>query len=114
MSAYEIPGKRYTFVTAADLTAKRYHAVTLGAGGVNVATAAKAITGVLQTPEEAGRPAQVMVDGITFGVLGGTVAEGDLVEVGADGAFVKATSGVVVGQAVVGGDTGAIGSILLK
>lgn len=117
MAAFQQAWKHITGAPATDMSKKRYTFVNFTAAGdltIDSATAAKSAVGVIQEPNGVGEPAQVMVQGISFVQLGGTVAAGDDVEVGADGKAVKASAGAVVGICVAGGDTGAIGSVLLK
>ena len=115
MGAYEMKFRNLTLVPKTDMAAKRYTAVTVDAAGLGVtATAAGYMVGILQEPNGVGEPAQVTVAGISFAILGGVVATGAAVEVGADGKFVTATTGKTVGICMVGGASGAIGSVLLK
>lgn len=115
MTAYEIPGQRIAFKAGADLTDKVYKALTMDTNGnVVVAGADAVIVGALQREAKSGEPSTVMINGITFGYLGGTVAYGAKVSTDADGNYVTATTGPVVGVCVFGGDAGDLSSILLK
>lgn len=115
IKAYEIPGKSITLVPTDSFEGKRYTLVTVGTNGELVtATAAGNAVGVLQTPGIAGEPCRVMIDGVSFVKLGGTVANGAAVEVGPNGTVVTADTGKVVGIALVGGAANDIGCILIK
>lgn len=115
INAFEQPGLAITMTPATSFADKRYTFVTAGTGGALVAaTAAGTACGVLQTPGIAGEPCKVMVTGVSFVALGGTVAPGDEVEVDAAGKAVKKSAGVSCGICLVGGDAGMTGSILLK
>ena len=110
-----MPFKSITLIPGADLAEKRYHFVTVNAGGKGVVAGAgvKAV-GVLQEPNNIDQPAQVMVSGVSFVKLGGIVAAGDPISIDADGKAVKTvTTATVVGVALVGGAAGAIGSVLI-
>lgn len=113
--AYEMPFKSITLVPKVDMTANRYAFVTVDATGKAViATAAGNAIGALQDPNNIDQPANVMVSGVTFAVADGTIAAGDVIEVGALGKAKKHSSGTVVGIALVGGASGAVVSVLLK
>ncbi len=115
MKAYEMPFKAITLVPSADLTDYRYRLVNVDSDGAAVlATANGNAIGVLQEGAEVGAPANVMVDGISFVTLEGTVNAGDVVQVGTAGAAKAATTGVAVGVCLVGGTDGATGSILIR
>lgn len=115
MGAFEQPWKTLTGVPAVDFATKRYTAVTYDTAGKVVTPAVgKNIIGVIQEPNNVDEPAQVVAQGFSFAIFGGTVATGADVEVGADGTFVTATTGTVVGIAAVGGVAGDIGTVLLK
>lgn len=129
MQAYQMPFKNITIVPKATWAERRYHFVTLDDdGGGIVAAAGKNAIGVAQEPNGIGEPTTVMVQGVSFVVLGGTVEPGDEVSVGTNGVAVKATAQTqatdspfavtpatkVVGICMVGGGEGAIGSVLLK
>ncbi|MNM08211.1 hypothetical protein D3C81_182770 [compost metagenome] len=113
--AFEQSWKNITGNPAIDFKDKRYTFVNYNANGdVIAATAAGTAIGIIQEPNNINEPAQVMVHGVSFVLLGGTVAGGDEVEIGAGGEMVKATTGKVVGICAVGGVSGDIGSVLLK
>lgn len=129
-TAYEYPIRYLTGNPAADFTNKRYTAVKFDANGDIVPCGAgERAIGIIQEPNNVGEPAQVMIEGISFAVLGGTVAPNDEVSVDANGHIVKASTATfsdtgatahtlnttaVIGVCVVGGNAGEIGSILLK
>jgi hypothetical protein len=64
-----------TWETSADLSEKQYKFVTLSSGTVDVAGSAVATCGILQNNPKSGKPAEVMLIGISNVVLGGTVTE---------------------------------------
>ena len=114
MNAYEMPFSRLTLVPAVDFKDKRYTLVTVNAEGKGIsAVAGGAAVGVIQEPNNVNEPAQVITDGVSFVVLGGDVAAGAEVEVGADGKAITLATGKAVGICLVGGAAGDIGSILL-
>lgn len=114
VKAYEQPGRSITLVPDADFSTKRYLFVSPDAThGMAITTAGKMPVGVLQTPGVAGEPCNVMTTGVSFIVLGGTVAVGDLVECDANGAGIKNNTGVARGIALAGGAAGQIGCIQL-
>ena len=119
--AYKQVWKSITGVPAGDLSTKRYHFVKYDANGKIVAAAAgEAAIGVLEEPNKADQPAQVVAQGFMFVVLGGTVAAGAPVMSDAAGKAVAATGATapainhVLGVMHVGGVAGDIGTILLK
>lgn len=115
MSAYTQPWKSITGVPAENFATKRYTAVTFNADGKVVsATADGQAVGIIYEPNNIDEPAQVVAQGFAYCVFGGTVATGDALSVGTGGKLVKATSGVVIGIAAVGGTADSIGTVLLK
>lgn len=115
MVAFEQPKEAITLVPTTDFSEKRYTFGTCDTNGNLVTPAANAVVcGVVQTPGIVGEPCNVMTSGVSFIMLGGTVAAGDAVSTDAAGKAVKASSGAVVGVCLVGGAAGEIGSILLK
>jgi len=115
MVAFEQPRSAITLVPAASMEANRYKFGACNSdGNLVLATAATTPVGVIQTPGIIGEPCNVMTDGVSFIMLGGTVAAGAAVEVGANGLAVTLASGKLAGICLVGGVSGAIGSILLK
>ena len=114
IKAYEMPFNKLTINPAVDFKEKRYTFVTVNAEGNGVTPAAGAAAiGVIQEPNSINEPAQVIVGGVSFIVLGGTVTAGQAVEVGADGKAVAHDQGVKVGICLVGGESGDIGSVLI-
>ena len=115
MPAYEQVWKSITGVPGENFANKRYTFVNLDSSEKLVtASAGEIAIGVIQEPNNVGEPAQVVVHGVSFVQLGGTVAAGAEVEVGADGTAVALATGKAVGICVVGGGAGDIGSVLLK
>ena len=119
--AYEMPFKNITLTkpAALDLSAARYRFVTVDANGdIALAGAGTTPVGVLQQPGEKDKGPMdlpVMVAGISFAELGGTVAIGDDVSIGADGVAIKTVApAVIVGKCMIGGAVGDVGSVLLK
>ena len=115
MKAFEQPRSAITLTPTASMKDNRYKFATIDAdGALVVAGAGVKAVGVLQTPGIAGEPCNVMTEGVSFIVLGGTVASGAEVEIKADGTAITLASGKSNGICLVGGASGAIGSILLK
>lgn len=114
--AYELPKVSITAVAKVDFTDQRYTFGTIDATTQLIAaTAGGDAIGVIQTPGIVGEPCNVMTTGVSFIKLGGTVAAGAKIAVGANGTgIVAATEAVVIGICLVGGALGEIGSILLK
>lgn len=113
--AFKQVWKSITGVPAVDLSAARYKLVNYDTdGNIVLATAAGPAIGVLEEPNKAGQPAQVVAHGFMFVTLGGTVTAGQEMEVGASGAAVVLASGKSIGICAVGGSSGQIGTILLK
>lgn len=105
-----------TLEASADLSTKQYRFVTLSSGQVAVVASAGAdAIGVLSDkPAAAGRPARVVVGGVTKVILGATVAQDAEVQSDANGAGITAASGdYVLGKALEGGDSGDIVAVLL-
>lgn len=102
---------------SADLSAAQFRFVLTNSSGqiAVVASAGGDADGVLDDkPAAAGRPGSVQIFGIAKVVLGGTVTAGDKVQSDAAGAAITAASGDhVLGRALVGGASGALGEILL-
>jgi Uncharacterized conserved protein (DUF2190) len=119
--AYKQVWKSITGVPAGDLSAKRYHFVKYDSNGKIVAAAAgEAAIGVLEEPNKADQPAQVVAQGFMYVELGGTVAAGAAVMADAAGKAVAHTVATapannhVLGILHVGGVAGDIGTVLLK
>lgn len=113
--AFELPNFVVNLPAAADLSANQYQFVKINSSGqaALAASAGEAVIGVLQNKPTSGQVAQIMVQGITKVLCGGTVTAGDLVASDASGkakTAVKATvdstvssaTDAVVGSAVVG------------
>lgn len=112
--AYEIPGFRLgTHKAASDLSAKQYHFVKLDSSG-NVAAIAAATDvplGILQNTPGSLHAADVMTQGVSKLVAGGSLAAAALVGTDADGkgtAYTygaSGTAGVIMGQVLTGNTT---------
>jgi hypothetical protein len=73
------------------------------------------MSGVIIDEVEASKGvAGVVTLGATFAIFGATVAEGEEVEVGADGKFIPLAAGISVGICEVGGGADEIGTIVVK
>ena len=93
---------RGTGVAYADLSTSQFYAVKLTANGMELATAAKAIDGILQDNPLAGKAGCYARDGITKAAISASQAfsVGQLLEVDS-GSTLKATSaGVIVAKAL--------------
>jgi hypothetical protein len=113
--AFEQHWKNITGNPGISFAGKRYTLVNYNAAGdVIAATAAGTTIGVIQEPNNINEPAQVTVHGVSYVILGGTVAAGQEMEVGANGKAVVLASGKSIGICAVGGVLDDIGSILLK
>lgn len=101
---------------ASDLSARQYKAVVLTADGLEVVSTDGPITGFLQDkPSAAGRPGRVRISGVAFARAGAAIAQGDFLEIDADGDVVT-TGGVgsTVAQALeAASDVGAIIPVLI-
>ena len=115
MKAYQQAWKHITVVPAVNFDGKRYTFANVNSDGKGITAAAGEVAiGVIQEPNNIDEPAQVMAQGVSFIILGGTVAAGAQVEVGADGKAIALATGVPVGICLVGGVADDIGSVLLK
>lgn len=115
MTSYEVPGQRVALVAAVDLINSRHRALVVNVdGNVTIAGANAVICGVSQREAKLGEAASVMINGITFGILGAIVAAGANVSTDATGAFVTTVSGPIAGICMLGGPANSLGSILLK
>lgn len=114
MHAYENVRHAFTGNVKSDFTEKLYTFVAIQADQtIDTAAAGGQIMGVAYENPKATQPCRVVDGGYAFIKLGGTVAAGDAIEVGANGTAVKATTGTVVGICAVGGAVGDIGTIRL-
>jgi hypothetical protein len=95
--------KTLTFPAAADLSAKQFYAVNGNqTDGVNVATATKNMTGILQDkPAAAGRAASVAIEGQSKAAITASTAvtAGNLLEVDTGGTFKVLAGGTAVARA---------------
>ena len=107
--AYEADLVRQAFVADTDLEDYQYYAVEMDSDEeiILASDAGDFLFGVLQNePDEAGKTADVALEGITKAVGGASINAGAQVQVGAGGKFVTKTSGCLAGIAVTacGGD----------
>lgn len=94
--------KTLTYPAAADLSAKQFYAVSGDeVNGVNVATAAKNITGILQNKPKINQAASVGTDGQSKAAISANsnVAAGGLLEVDTGGTLKAIASGTAVARA---------------
>lgn len=114
--AFEQDTDTLSRVAGADLSAKQFYFVKqANTGKVSACSVdGEHSIGVLQNNPTANQSATVAFSGITKIKLGGTVAIGDLVSTDTSGRAVTASSGVVLGECVLGGAVNEIGSILLR
>lgn len=115
--AYEIPG--FTLGTrpaGADLTTKQYFFVKLNSSeNAVLAGDGEFAIGALQNKPDSGQAAQIMIDGVTKILCGGSVTGGGPVASDAAGKCVNAAGGdVVLGTALEDGSDGQIISVLLQ
>lgn len=112
--AFEIPGLMHTEVAGADLSADQFCFVKFSSGTIAICAAATDIPiGVLQNTPLSGESAELMLDGISKLIAGGTIAAGGQIGTDASGHAVAYVAGTgttnyVVGtamQAAVSGDT---------
>ena len=111
--AFQIPGFSYTREAGADLSAGQHRFVVVAADGQVdlVGSAGANADGVLQNkPAAAGEEAQIVANGISKVVCGGTVTRGDAVQSDASGDATTASTGdYVLGRAL---ETGADGDTI--
>lgn len=120
--AYEIGAYavKITLVAAADLSAAQYKFVKLDSNGkaAAIAAATDLPIGILQNAPKSGQEAEVLVAGGSKIVLGGNVAAGAVLSPKADGTGVSITTGTdttkhAVGQVLVGGASGEVGTAVI-
>lgn len=121
MSVFDQAWKSVTGIPATDMTDKRYTFVKLNTSGkIVTATAGSAAIGVLYEPNKVDEPAQVVAQGYAFVKLGAALQPGTPVMSDDNGYAVAHTVATapaynyVLGILVVGGNTGDIGTVLLK
>lgn len=93
---------RLTGKAAADLSAKQFFAMLLGSSGINVATAAKAMDGILQDNPKSGQAGCIAYAGVSKCAISASNAltQGSTVlEVDTGGTLKAVASGIVVAQA---------------
>ena len=116
--AYEANLETRSLPVAADLSANQYYAVLVNSSGQAALCGDDGeFYGILQDkPSAAGRVGCVAVRGVSRAVLGGTVAQGALVNVDAAGKIVTVATGDrhAAGVCLVGGGSGDIGSIDIR
>jgi hypothetical protein len=95
MSSFPTPVLISGFVAAADLSAKRYTAVLLGASGVNVAGADEMeFLGFLQNAPASGAQCEIAVNGGgSKAIAAGNITAGDKLTTDASGHLVAITTG---------------------
>lgn len=100
-----------SLVAGADLSAKQYHFVEVGAAGTVVAAGdGTHADGVVNNDPVSGRVAEVAIGGIVKVKCGGVVTRGGPVASNADGKAVNPTTGdIILGTAL---ETGADGAII--
>lgn len=119
--AYEIPGMILPMEAGASLASDQFKLVTLATDGqvdVTGGASTNLPIGILQNkPSAAGQAASVMVSGVSKGICGVTLDEGNLVTASEviDGRLdVAGTStDVIIGMALEAGDAGEIVAIYL-
>lgn len=104
-------------VAASDLSAKQFYAVqqTTTSREVDLASAATAISGILQNTPLAGQAADIGFVGVSKAQIGtGGVTAGDALEVeSSTGKLITKTSGVQVATAIEDAAAGSIGTVML-
>ena len=114
--AFEVPGfTDGTEVAAADLSAKQFFAVALGATGWALGGANEQGIGVLQNDPISGAAATVQLDGISKAVAGAAITKGAKLMTNAAGKLVTATIGlhiVAEAKAAAGADGDVIPVII--
>lgn len=114
--AFENVRHAFTGNCDSDFTNKLYTFVEKKANGnVDTATAKGTAWGVAYEEPKKDQPVRIVDGGYAFIYLGGTVAEGDSLAVGAGGRAVKAAADdAIVGTCHAGGAAGDLGTVLLK
>lgn len=116
-AAYEVPGfKLGTLVADADLSTNQFHAVKAkSTEGEATLTGADALSpGVLQNAPELGEECEIMYEGVTKVMLGGTVAAGDYLSTDASSEFIVAVSTKLrIAEVLIGGDADELGTVRL-
>ena len=95
--------QRFTEVAVSDLSSKQYYAVTVVAAGMDIATPAKAIDGILQGNPAAGVAGPYQRAGISKAAISASQAltKGiTLLEVDTAGTFKALASGIAVAKAM--------------
>lgn len=112
---FEIPLGKWTRTVAGDISASQYCGLVMSGANVVVAGNGNRIVGVLQNkPSAAGQGAEIQSYLVSKALLGDTVTAGMDLAMDASGRFVQATgSDAIVGQCIVGGAVGQIGSVVL-
>jgi hypothetical protein len=105
-TTYQFTGVNLIVATGAGLTGSAW----------SVPAAAGALTlGVLQNSPILGEPANVMIEGISKALAGGTIAVGAKLTTAVGGAFTTAATGnIIVGIALESAVSGQIFSMLLR
>lgn len=110
-----MPRTSISLMPAATMVSNQHKfGVVTTEGKLNLAGAGARAVGVIQTPGIVGEPCNVMVSGISFIVIGATLAAGQEVEADATGKAIPLATGKSNGICLVGGAKDAIGCILVK
>ena len=93
---------RGTGVAYADLSTSQFYAVKLTANGMELATAAKAIDGILQDNPLAGKAGCYASDGVTKAAISAsqTLSVGALLQVDSGSTLCASSGGVIVAKAL--------------
>lgn len=104
MATEQGPNLIITIPAAADLSAKQYYFVKFSGGQAALCSAATDVpAGVLQNkPDAAGKPAEVLVFGISKVVADASLSQGNLIGTSADGQADAKTPGTDTTEYVVG------------
>lgn len=116
MSTGEISVMPMTALAAANLSSSQYYAVALGSTGtVDLPTVqGQECLGLLRNAPTSGKAANIGVHGIFEGILGGTVAIGDILTCSSAGKLVKACPGEhILGRALEAGVLNDVISVLV-
>lgn len=111
--AYEIPGRKLTLLAGADLSAKQYYAVKVNSSGAAVLSGAgEQAIGLLQGAPTSGQAAEITTEGVSKGILGGSVTAGQNLMADASGKLVTQTgTNASIGIALVSGSSGDLCSV---
>ena len=98
------------------LASQQYYAVTIGSSGVDVATAGKNCTGILQNAPGAYQAAEICTFGITKAKItaSSNVSVGTLLDVDSGGTLKATAGGVVVARALEACNSAVINTITVE